>query len=336
MGSADISLRHVTRRWAAELARGLVAPGVPVEVIGWLDTQITAVERRVDRALLLRVAAEPRALHIEFEVDPGAELPRRVYEYQALMFLALCAESAGDIPPIKSVIVVLRGPRRRPPARGHHRISWPKDDFSGARYQIEPVYQRTVAELRARGGLVWLVFTPLARDATPASIRQVLAEIRRAVPRPEERADIYAAMAALADLKPWGYSLRQEIREMVQLTDDAVFRESVILQEAFAEGVAKGREKGRAEGREKGRAEGIEKGIEASVERTLRRLFLRRSGRPPTPAEQKALARRAHETTPEQIADLAEELPGEALVDWLLGKQRNGHAPAGARKKRAP
>lgn len=221
MGSADISLRHIARRWAADLARGLIERDEPIEVIGWLDTQVTATERRLDKAMLLRIANEQRALHVELEVDPGPELPRRVF-----------AEAMAS----------------------------------------------------------------------------VLAEIRGLVPRPEERAEIYAAMAALADLKPWGYSLRPEIRDIMKLTDDAVFRESVILQEAFADGKAEGFEKGRAEG------------LEASIERTLRRLFLRRSGRSPTPAEQQALTRRAHETTPEQIADLADELPGQALIDWLLGK----------------
>ena len=94
---------------------------------------------------------------------------------------------------------------------------------------------------------------------------------------------------------------------MLRLTDDAVFRESEILQEAFAEGIEQGIEKGRNEG------------IAASVERTLRRLFLKKSGRSPTRSEQDALAKRAHETTPEQLADLA-MLPGDALLDWLLGK----------------
>jgi predicted transposase YdaD len=307
VGSADISLRHIARRWAADLARGLIPHDEPLEVLGWLDTQVTAAERRLDKAMLLRVAAERRALHIEFEVDPGAELPERVYEYQALLFLALRADTSRPVPPIKSVIVVLRGRREPHPEQGEHRISWLRDDFSGARFRIEAVYQLTVAELRARAGLVWLVFTPLARDATAEAMRSVLAEIRAAVPRPDERTDIYSAMGALADLKPWGYSLRKEIREIMKLTDDAVFRESVILQEAFAEG--------RAEGIQEGEA----KGIAETVERTLRSLFLRRSGRAPTPAEQEALARRAHETTPEQIADIT-ELPGDALVTWLLGK----------------
>lgn len=272
-----------------------------------MDSQVTALERRVDKALLVRMSGEPRALHFEFEVDPGPELSRRVYFYQSYLFSALCAglaDAAGHVPPIKSVIIVLRGSRRRSALRGQQRIGWPEDDFSGARYEVEPVYQRTVAELRARGGLVWLVFTPLARDATAEAMKSVLTEIRANVASPEDRADIYAAMAALADLKPWGYSLRREIRDMGQLIDDAVFRESVILQEAFAEGVEKG----------------IEKGIEASVERTLRRLFLLRSGREPTPAEQQALARRAHETTPEQIAEVIAGQPGEALLAWLLGK----------------
>jgi len=199
VGSADISLRHLARRWAADLARGLIARDEPVELLGWLDTQVTATERRLDKAMLLRVSAEQRALHLEFEVDPGAELPERVYEYQALLFVALRADWPHPVPPIKSVVIVLRGRKKPHPVRGEHRTGWPKDEFSGARYRIEPVYQRTVAELRARGSLVWLAFTPLARDATADAMRGVLAEIRAAVVRPEERADIYAAMGALAD-----------------------------------------------------------------------------------------------------------------------------------------
>lgn len=307
MASADISLRHIARRWAADLARGLVPAGTAVEVLGWLDTQLTATERRLDKALLLRIARRRRALHVEFEVDPDAEVPERVVEYQSLLFFALRARSKRRVPPIKSVVVVLRGRAEPHPPDGKRRIGWPEDPWSGARYQIEPVYQRTVAELRARGGLLWLAFTPLARDATADTMRSVLADIRAAVPVIQERAEIYAAMAALADLKPWGYSLRREIRDMLRLTDDAVFRESEILQEAFAEGIEQGIEKGRNEG------------IAASVERTLRRLFLKKSGRSPTRSEQDALAKRAHETTPEQLADLA-MLPGDALLDWLLGK----------------
>lgn len=307
MGRADISLRHIARRWGPDLARGLIVQEPPVEVTGWLDSQLTATERRLDKALSLRVAGKERALHIEFEVDPDARLPARVFEYQAMLFLGLRA-SSGSAPrkrvaPIKSVVIVLRGPKEPTDSSRRHRIGWPEDRFSGARFHIEPVYQRTVSELRDRGSLVWLVFTPLARDATAEHMRAVFAEIRAAVPRPEDRVDIYITMGALADLKPWGYSLRQEMGNMLQLTEDAVFRESVILQEAFAEGVEKG----------------IEKGIEKSIERRLMRLFAERSGRPLTPAEQEDLAQRARDTTPEKRLDLV-ELPDDALLAWLTGK----------------
>ncbi|XYI03581.1 hypothetical protein ACMHYB_28985 [Sorangium sp. So ce1128] len=51
---------------------------------------------------------------------------------------------------------------------------WP---FSGAHFRIDAVYQRTVGELRARGSVLWLVFAPLARNATAAALREVVAEI---------------------------------------------------------------------------------------------------------------------------------------------------------------
>lgn len=307
MGSADISLRHIVRRRAEDLARGLVPPGVPFRVLRWLDTQLAATDRRLDKAVLLQVGGRRRALHVEFEVDPGAELPGRVFEYQAMLYLALRAGANGRTPRIKSLVIVLRGRAGAQPLVGSHRVSWPGDPFGGARFVIEPVYQRTVAELRARGGLLWLAFTPLARDADGAAMRDVLAEIRSRVEDVNERGEIYATMAALADLKPWGYSLREEIRDMLQLTDDAVFRESEILQEAFAEG--------KAEGKKEGRHEGIEEGIE----RTLRRLLTGRSGREPTAAEQEALARKAHEVTPEQLVEVM-ALPGDSFLTWLLGK----------------
>ena len=36
---------------------------------------------------------------------------------------------------------------------------WPDLEWSGVRYRVDAVYQRTVAELRARRGVLWLGFT---------------------------------------------------------------------------------------------------------------------------------------------------------------------------------
>ena len=71
MGQADIALRHITREHPEDLARGLLPPGLSFDVIGWYDSQLTAIERRLDKALELRVAGERRLLHVEIRARPG-------------------------------------------------------------------------------------------------------------------------------------------------------------------------------------------------------------------------------------------------------------------------
>jgi hypothetical protein len=53
--------------------------------------------------------------------------------------------------------------------------------------------------LMARGSVLWLVFVPLARDATVEAVRRVVAELRARVSDPAERADLYAARARVQD-----------------------------------------------------------------------------------------------------------------------------------------
>ena len=73
-----------------------------------------------------------------------------------------------------------------------------------------------MAQLRARECLFWLVFTPLAVDADAAAMEQVLATIRAQVPAAKERAELYAALLVMADLDPWGHTLRKEITAMLE------------------------------------------------------------------------------------------------------------------------
>ena len=200
MGKYDIALRHITRRHPEDLARALLPPGIVFEVVGWDDTQVTAVERRLDRALDLRVAGKRRALHVEIEADMDAADAYRVYSYNARLVMALCDEAAKapSLPqprlppgtpaklraavPVHSVVILLRGRKEPWPEQAAYATGWPEVSFCGAHLRVEAVYQRTVAELRARGGLLWLVFTPLATDASPAAMREVVDEIRGACP----------------------------------------------------------------------------------------------------------------------------------------------------------
>ena len=53
MGQYDIALRYVVHRHGKDLAQVLL-PRFPVESVAWVETQLLARERRLDRALELR------------------------------------------------------------------------------------------------------------------------------------------------------------------------------------------------------------------------------------------------------------------------------------------
>ncbi|MFT3767701.1 MAG: hypothetical protein QM820_19785 [Minicystis sp.] len=302
MGDADITLRHIARRRPEDLARAFIPEGHSIEVIGWVDSQVTTIERRLDKALRLRIAGEARVLHIEFCDRLRADIPDRIFEYLGFLFTALRAESPeGEVPPIESIAVVLGGPKRAPPKTGERRTSWPKRPFSGVRYRIDAVYQRTVAELWARGSVLWLVFTPLARDATPAAMRAVVEEIRLKAMNEEERAELYAALVVLAAVDPWGHNLQREIVMSVEEKTYERLKQTPIIGAWFVEAEEKG----------------VERGIERGVEKVLHRLFARRVGRTLTTAEERALAERMQELGEDPIEDAVLALEGDALVRWL-------------------
>jgi hypothetical protein len=301
MGNADITLRHITRRHAEALARPYVE-GVPLSVVGWTDTQLTALERRLDKTLLLRLAGELRALEVEFEYRYKSDLPERIHDYKALGRMAFRDKHPGEQPPpMESVVILLTGRRRPWPYEHALCTGWPECGWSGNRFRIDAVYQRSVAELCARGSPFWLAFTPLARDATVEAMRTVVAAIRAEVAEEKDRGDLFAALLMMADVDPWRHSLRKEIKAMIEEDSVDMLEVSQTLREAFDKGVEKG----------------IEKGIGKGVERMLRGLFARRLHRALTAREQEALAVRAA-IDPEQSQEKALALEGEALAAWLL------------------
>ena len=303
MGTADITLRHIVRSHPEALVELLDIPG-RVEVMGWLDTQVTALERRLDKALGLRIDGELCALQTEFEVTLRVErMDRRVSDYQAMFRLGRSIQAPDQPqPPIESLVVVLSGRRKPWPRARKVRISWPKGKWAGHRYRIDAVYQRTVAELMVRGSVLWLVFVPLACDATVTAVRQAVGELRDRVRDPAERADLYAALLVMATIDPWGYNLHEEIAAMFQDDRMEMIKASSLLRETFQEGEKKGVKKGRRQ----------------AIEMMLRRLFLRRLGRPLTEQEQQALVDRVRVQDPEEVEDRALSLEGEALAAWLL------------------
>ncbi|WP_437821614.1 hypothetical protein [Sorangium sp. So ce1078] len=322
MGDADITLRHLARRRPEDLVRALVPEGRPVEVLGWVDSQVTNIERRLDKALRLRVDGEPRVLHVEFCFALRDDVPDRVFEYLGFLFAALRLEAPGEpVPPIESVTVILSGRRRRLPATGKRRIAWPGRPFSGVHFRVDAVYQRTVSELRARGSVLWLVFAPLARNATAAALRQVVAEIHAGAATAEERAELYTALLVMATIDPWGHNLLKELIIMVEDKEEGLLRRTPIIGEMIIEaerrGEQRGEERGERRGEERGERRGEERGEQRAIAELLGRLFARRIGRRPTAEEERSIVERARAMGAGEVEDALLDLDGEALIRWL-------------------
>ncbi|MFO0760866.1 MAG: hypothetical protein U0359_30595 [Byssovorax sp.] len=105
---------------------------------------------------------------------------------------------------------------------------------------------------------------------------------------------------------------------MLQDEGMELIKVSKTLREAFEKGAEKGIKEGVKEGVKKGVKKGVEKGRRQAIEMMLRRLFLRRLGRPLTEQEQQALVARVRVQDPEEVEDRALSLEGEALAAWLL------------------
>ncbi len=258
--SVDLTLRHVTQQFPADLAHALLPGARSLTECVWRDTQVTARERRMDKTLFVVADGIARLEHVEWQLRWSRDLLLRMYEYHCLTTLGLHAAAAkGEtVPCIRSTVVLLGGRRVKPwPERLRFRVSPPGEPFSGLRVRVEAVYQRTVAELEARDAPLWMVFAPLAVDATPDAMTRVLDALRdRTEPRQFE--ELAVAMTVLADADVRGRGLRAAITSHLP--------EEIVMQSwVYKQGV----EKGRQEGIEKGIEEGIEKGSQETLRRSI-------------------------------------------------------------------
>src|SRR5262249_20264759 len=147
---------------------------------------------------------------------------------------------------IESVAVLLTGRKRAWPTHGEYCTSSPDEPFSGVHFRIEPVYQRTVAELEARGSF-WSIFAPLAADADKGKLAQVVERLR-ATTSPQGFEELAVAMAVLAGADQRKRGFRDVVRSLLP-------RELVMQNWIFKEGREKGRKEGRKEGCKEGRLE---------------------------------------------------------------------------------
>lgn len=234
----DLTLRHLTQRFPDELARALLPEAQTLTEVSWEETQVTARQRRMDRGLRVMADGRLRVEHVEWQLRWELDLPYRVYEYHCLQAMGLReAAPEGKRPPrLRSTVVLLSGREAPWPRWGAYRTSPKGERFSGVRFRIEPVYQYTLDALRARRSALWMVFAPLAADATPTAMPRVVSELRAALPA-RRFEEIAVAMTVLADADARKRGLRPVIA--AQLPEELVMQSWVYTQ---------GREKGVADG----------------------------------------------------------------------------------------
>jgi hypothetical protein len=288
----------------------LIRTGEPIGPATWAETQVTGRQRRLDRALRVKVGRRSRFFHMEWTLKLTGAIRFRVFEYNSLTVLAAVDEAQaktkdGAAAPkpwrVDSVVVALTGRRKPLPEYGFYRTSSSGERFSGVRFRIEPVYQRTVAELEALGSVFWLIFTPLAVDADETKLARVLQALR-AQTTEQDFAELGAAMAALAQVNRRDPGVADVVKSLLP-------REIVMQNWIFKEGVKHGVKKG------------VKKGLAP-----LAHQFERRLGRPLAADEQARLAERLRKEGPEKVGDVVLDLSADELCAWLApARGPNGH-----------
>ncbi len=305
----DLILRHVSRKLPHAVARALLRCDEPIEPLEWVDTQVTSRQRRLDRALLVKVARGKRLLHVEWAQSMTRDVSWRIFEYNTLTALALGDEARARpgknpgeaVPRIESVLVLLAGRNEPWPEEGIYRTSPDDRPFSGVSFRVEPVYQQTVAELVRRAteqrSPFWLIFAPLARDVDGDKLAQVV-EVLRAQSSPPEFEELSVAMAVLAETNRRVPGLRDVVTSLVS--------RGLVMQNWF---YREGRKDGRKEGRQQGQRE------------ALAHQFERRLGRPLTTSERRVLASRLAKLGAVRVGDVVLDRSPEELALWLSPKE---------------
>jgi hypothetical protein len=272
----DLTLRHVAHQFPEALAHALLPGARRITRCAWRDTQLSTRERRMDKSLYVVADGVARIEHVEWQSRWTHDLLLRVYEYHCLTTLALhaAAPRGKRVPRVRSTVVLLGGRTKLPwPPRMRFRASPPGEPFSGLRVCVDAVYQRTVDELTRRGAPLWSVFAPLAVDATPAAMVNVLDGLRdRSTPREFE--ELAVAMTVLADADSRRRGLRAAIAS--HLPEELVMQSWVYKQgldkgrqDGQEEGRREGRQEGRREGRQEGRREGRQQGRQEGLRRSI-------------------------------------------------------------------
>lgn len=305
---ADTALRALSRRFPDALPNSTLRSGEKVASARWRETQVAVPQVRMDRVIEVHlVGGSSRLLHGEWIDRLTREVQRRMGRYHLAVALAEQVDTeaaevwpgAGEYQRIESMVVVLRGRKKPWPREGAFRTTPEDAKFGGAWFHIDAVYQRTVAEMEARGSPFWLAFVPLAIDVNEEKLRRIIKGLRKQV-KEDGFDELVAAMLSLAKLKKDSRSLMDVIRS-------AAAKEKP-MHPFLRDGIEQGMERGLQQGLQ----QGLQRGFAFVV-----RVFELRLGRTLTEKERARLARRMNQKDSASLGDIALNLSPEQLAAWL-------------------
>ncbi len=210
------TLIHLSKLYPQDLANPYLQPQRSQVVTGMLGGRHQRQLSRLHR--IMRVESDEEGfelLHVKFQLAHNPEQAFQVFEVQTLMTRAFYDGRTGRAPAISSAVIMLTGPEELQAHQGQWRLSPPGTPFCGVRFQVDPIYQKTVRQLQARGSAPWLAFAPLARDVTADSLRDCLALMRQRAPRPRRMAILLNMMATLTTLDQRRRGLRGVVMDFI-------------------------------------------------------------------------------------------------------------------------
>lgn len=271
---ADDMLRSLSRKYPEALASMVLRPDERLEGASWLETQVSMRPLRMDRVLDVRLeGGSSRLLHSEWTDRLTQDVQRRMGEYHLAVASGehIDAEAANKMGkrgrkkrPIESSVVVLRGRKKKWPEKGTYRTTPEDTEFGGVWFHIEPVYQRTVAELEARGSPFWLVFVPLARDVDEEKLRSIIKRLRKTVVT-DDFDELVATMLSLAKMKKDSKTLMDVIRSASEKERP--------MHPFLRDGLERGMEKGIQKGLQKGLQKAFKKAYKKEFKRGFKKEF---------------------------------------------------------------
>ncbi|MEC4806168.1 MAG: Rpn family recombination-promoting nuclease/putative transposase [Jaaginema sp. PMC 1079.18] len=228
----DNVCRYLSEHFSADIASWLLGESIVLTRLS--PTELSLQPLRADALILLQ--SERVVLHVEFQTQPDAEMPFRMADYRLRVYRRFPQKT------MRQVVVYLR--QSTSPLVYQTQFALPnlRHEFEVIRLWEQPVD----LFLNTPGLLPFAVLAQTSDRAT--TLQTVAAQVDRIGDRRQQN-DLAASAGILA-----GLVLEKALIQRLLRTE--LMRESVIYQDIFQQGEARGRVEGEAKGRVEGEARG--------------------------------------------------------------------------------